>query len=1103
MLSRICLLAGFCFFLAAGRALTDEQPRGLIRVGGQTTKVQPYRKKFALIVGIDYRSDDRPPANGPINALSNAENDARAVAEMLTTNYGYSTEDVTVLLGKEATKAKIENSFESAKSATNDDSFLFFFAGHGFPDTVTNRAYLIPIDAISGSDPPYNVTSALDIRGIADNLIGPHCPARHKLFVIDACYGGKIFHGGFNTVLAGSTSSPNEIPHGTTNAVFQEPALQVFTAGRGAVDDGPPGGHSPFTLALTQALRTLPAKDKQPLTASGLFNSVRYFLDLQPGRRAVEAQPQPLCRWLGQNQGEFHFFPSATGEFADDTDPEQTRKMLLAMVPSAFGNWWVDEAPWFMPSLRSRILHEQPKSRSTEDAIDLRVLKTVAGTIAAGWRDQPGDELIQMRLRHLNALLAPLAPRDLETRMRRVVRELTENESLLEVTDRHFLAVLQQKLNMYADAEATYLKTIDEYETRMEGDPQQLRPLYALCRADFGNFLLYAYHTGADPSADASSAIRRYEEAARSFEIAGKMFGPVAPIPFQLYALYQEAAALRSGGKYGLADDRIQKAQTKLREASVHGNTLLAAATWKNIAWHHMILWRFNGAKDYFEDANKILSTYDEAERPEICIDQFHIRHGLAMADRYLGDTRRALNKYRELTSDIQRHLREMATTKEERPNYAQLRTLLSVRLVNSLERLGDCNLFAEQPDYLEAADDYRRAIQACARLPEDLSPQTKAPLLCKRSIAILLGANDFDLETAVRIREDARQLAREGSIRLIDFYCDVGKSLEKWFAGSKQAESLSDLQAAIVKHRAHFTNLADRDDLEGMMFACRLLLEREISLYREAPKAPDTITAGAAHGDAPKPAAPPQGISRFAIERDAELMLELCRMTRPTGDPDDDTLRYLRPFYDATFQARLAVAPKHCKELIEVAWEANQGRDYMKLPTVEPLLVMYYSNGRCYLLLDIPSGTSQIHLLDEDYTIEQLRAACGGDKIPLPEPLRKALGALKQRRDLSVLWVVCHDPVQGLPNEHERNRHDVLKVVAEELLAKGRPSASGIGSLSVERGTDSTLPFSAQSEFPFDCKRALPDSIKVKAINDLIENTSQSPGAALATAPE
>src|SRR4029453_11685121 len=106
MLSRICLLAGFCFFLAVGRALTDEQPRGLIRVGGQTTKVQPYRKKLALIVGIDYRPDDRPPANGPINALSNAENDAQAVAEMLKTNYGYSAEDVPVLLGRGATKQK-------------------------------------------------------------------------------------------------------------------------------------------------------------------------------------------------------------------------------------------------------------------------------------------------------------------------------------------------------------------------------------------------------------------------------------------------------------------------------------------------------------------------------------------------------------------------------------------------------------------------------------------------------------------------------------------------------------------------------------------------------------------------------------------------------------------------------------------------------------------------------------------------------------------------------------------------------------------------------------------------------------------------------------
>src|SRR5262245_28669935 len=416
MVGRICLFVGLSCFVIAGRALTDDEPRGASGRGG-ASKVQPYRKKFALVIGVDYRPADRPAGKGQINALANAENDARSVADMLTANYGYSQEDVTLLLGKDATKARIEASLESVKSATRDDSFLFFFSGHGFWDEAANLAYVIPIDIASGADGSYNVTSALDIRGIADNLIGPHCPARHKLFVIDACYGGQVFQGGFNKVLAGSSSSPNEVPHGTTNAVFREPALQVFTAGRGTVDDGPRGSHSPFTLPLLQALRTLPAKDKQPITASGLFNSVRYFLDLQPSRRPVDSQPTPLCRWLGQNQGEFHFFPSATGKFEDDTDPEQTRKMLLAMVPSAFGNWWVDEAPWFMPSLRSRILNEQPKSRSAEEGIDLRVLKIVAGGIAAGWRDKADDGLIQMRLNHLDLLLAPLAPKELIANM--------------------------------------------------------------------------------------------------------------------------------------------------------------------------------------------------------------------------------------------------------------------------------------------------------------------------------------------------------------------------------------------------------------------------------------------------------------------------------------------------------------------------------------------------------------------------------------------------------------------------------------------------------------------------------------------------------------
>src|SRR2546423_1653924 len=101
---------------------------------GRFAQVQ-YRKKWAVIVGIDYAEHLRKASDGPIRSLKNAENDARALYELLTSNFGYTKDETVLLTGTEATKRAIERRltndlFGDKEQVGKDDSVLFFFSGH-------------------------------------------------------------------------------------------------------------------------------------------------------------------------------------------------------------------------------------------------------------------------------------------------------------------------------------------------------------------------------------------------------------------------------------------------------------------------------------------------------------------------------------------------------------------------------------------------------------------------------------------------------------------------------------------------------------------------------------------------------------------------------------------------------------------------------------------------------------------------------------------------------------------------------------------------------------------------------------------------------------
>ena len=214
-----------------------------------------YSSSHALIIGInDYQN---------VTPLQNATNDANDVARVLQEIFSFSVENVKILLNEEATKANIMYEYMAFSHTSDVDSrLLVYFAGHGLTKTAANRevGFLIPQDGNT------NDLSTL-IRWEDFTLNAELIPAKHMLFIMDACYGGLLFN---RSAAAGSVRFLKDI--------MIRPVIQALTAGK--VDEpvadggGQRLGHSIFTGYLLDGLEGEARSDDGLLTATGLMSYV-------------------------------------------------------------------------------------------------------------------------------------------------------------------------------------------------------------------------------------------------------------------------------------------------------------------------------------------------------------------------------------------------------------------------------------------------------------------------------------------------------------------------------------------------------------------------------------------------------------------------------------------------------------------------------------------------------------------------------------------------------------------------------------------------------------------------------------------------------------
>jgi peptidoglycan/xylan/chitin deacetylase (PgdA/CDA1 family)/uncharacterized caspase-like protein len=262
-----------------------------------------YRESHAVVIGInEYQKWPK---------LSYAVNDARGVRELLVERFRFKPENIQVLLDAEATRERIVSSLGDVLSDTNkvqkDDRVFVFFAGHGITRKLPNGrslGYIVPVDA----DTTNYQSQAISMTNFQD--ISEAIPAKHVLFVMDACYSGLALTRG---------GPPAADPRKYLQEVTRRNARQVLTAG-GAdeqVADQGPNGHSIFTWTLLQGL-----EGKADLNTDGYVTASELFAYVGPAVSSVSRQTPAFGSMPGSEGGEFVLELKHDGEFLSESSEQ-------------------------------------------------------------------------------------------------------------------------------------------------------------------------------------------------------------------------------------------------------------------------------------------------------------------------------------------------------------------------------------------------------------------------------------------------------------------------------------------------------------------------------------------------------------------------------------------------------------------------------------------------------------------------------------------------------------------------------------------------------------------------------------------------------------
>lgn len=281
-------------------------------------KQQPiYERSWAVVVGINEYSRE-------IGRLTNAVNDARAVAEVLRDNHRF--EEVHTLYDHDATRRNIMAWLrdELPTRTREHDRVLFFFAGHGVTQEGVRgdkRGYLVPVEAELDRYGDYIV-----MRELLDAC--STIAAKHILIILDCCFSGVAAV----TVRTNPKQTPDLLDDAYLSRITTKPAWQILTAGdqdETVADGGLRPGHSIFTSVLLDGLTGgADQNDDGLMTATDLAAYLKPVVARESAVASGRSQ-LPFSGYLaGSGQGEFVFLLPRAGQQSQSKEASTTNKVI-------------------------------------------------------------------------------------------------------------------------------------------------------------------------------------------------------------------------------------------------------------------------------------------------------------------------------------------------------------------------------------------------------------------------------------------------------------------------------------------------------------------------------------------------------------------------------------------------------------------------------------------------------------------------------------------------------------------------------------------------------------------------------------------------------
>jgi TPR repeat protein len=263
----------------ASSAAFAQQQRGFPQTAKSAQAAVRNGKYYALVIGINQYHSALPQ-------LKTAVNDANAVAQLLQEQYGF---QVTKLLDKEATRAKILDTISAYKNTLNEeDNLLIYYGGHGSHDKDADKTYWLPVDAESSTSS--NAIMEDDLTSKIKAL-----PARHVLIIADSCYSGDLSRDAADVPPVTPTQ-----PY--LNRMLKAKSRTIMASGGDApVSDSGADGHSIFAYAFLKAMK---GEEDPVFSADEVFySSVRKHVQ----RNAEQDPKYSHLHNSGDDDGDFVF----------------------------------------------------------------------------------------------------------------------------------------------------------------------------------------------------------------------------------------------------------------------------------------------------------------------------------------------------------------------------------------------------------------------------------------------------------------------------------------------------------------------------------------------------------------------------------------------------------------------------------------------------------------------------------------------------------------------------------------------------------------------------------------------------------------------------